>query len=52
MKGGARPAAMQASPPDTRVPLPFLIGVFVVAIVVGVLVAYLGITGVIGGPIP
>ncbi|HTT73738.1 MAG TPA: hypothetical protein VMG99_06290 [Thermoplasmata archaeon] len=34
------------------VPLPFLIGVFAVAIAVGALVMWLGITGRIGAGIP
>ncbi len=34
------------------VPLRFLIAIFAVAIVVGGIVAYLGFTGALGGPIP
>ncbi len=41
-----------AAAPDTRVPMGFLIGIFAVAIVVGVVVAYLGIHGQIGTGIP
>ena len=42
-------AAEHEAPP---VPLSFLIVVFSVAIIVGAVVAYLGITGQLGGPIP
>jgi hypothetical protein len=38
--------------PDTAVPPLFLIAVFGVAIVVGAVIAYLGITGHIGAGIP
>jgi hypothetical protein len=41
-----RPAA------DTVVPLSFLLAIFGVAIVVGGLIAYLGITGALGAGIP
>ena len=37
---------------DARIHPVFLVAVFVIAIVVGVLVAYLGITGRIGAGIP
>ena len=42
-------------PADAQLPpvsMAFVIIVFSVATVIGVVIAYLGITGVIGGPIP
>jgi hypothetical protein len=39
----------EASPP---IPLAFLVVVFATAIAVGGLIAYLGFTGQLGGPIP
>jgi 4-hydroxybenzoate polyprenyltransferase len=38
--------------PSTDVPPGFLIGVFVAAGLIGAVIAYLGITGAIGVPIP
>lgn len=43
---------MDAMPTDTAVPRTFLIAVFAAAIVVGVVIAYLGITGQMGAGIP
>ncbi len=43
---------MSESPNDPTIHPAFLVAVFVIAIVVGVLVAYLGITGKIGAGIP
>jgi hypothetical protein len=43
---------VNAPPIDTKVPPAFVIGLFAVAIIVGVAIAYLGITGQIGTGIP
>ena len=43
---------MEPRPSEARVPVAFLIAVFAAAIVVGGLIAYLGISGAIGGAIP
>lgn len=43
---------MTSTQTSPAVPLSFLIAVFAAAIVVGGLIAYLGFTGVLGGPIP
>ncbi len=43
---------MDAADQSPPVPLRFLIAVFAVAIAVGGIVAYLGFTGALGGPIP
>ncbi|MGD0256405.1 MAG: hypothetical protein ABSB90_00785 [Thermoplasmata archaeon] len=43
---------MSASPVSTAPNTTFVIVLFAVAIVVGVVIAYLGIAGIIGGPIP
>ncbi len=43
---------MPADAPLPPVSTAFVVVVFAVAIAVGVLIAWLGITGVIGGPIP
>lgn len=43
---------MTASAPAAGQGRAFLIACFVVAAIVGVVVAYLGITGRLGGPIP
>ncbi len=43
---------MSSPPADSKVPPAFVIVLFAAAIVVGVVVAYLGITGAIGAGIP
>jgi hypothetical protein len=45
-------AGVSAAPRSEEPSLVFMIALFVVAIAVGTAVAYLGIAGVIGGPIP
>ncbi|MGD0250096.1 MAG: hypothetical protein ABSB97_04325 [Thermoplasmata archaeon] len=43
---------MESPPADTAVPRSFAVAMFVAAIVVGAVIAYLGITGRIGTGIP
>ncbi|HXQ48613.1 MAG TPA: hypothetical protein VN842_02385 [Thermoplasmata archaeon] len=45
-------AGVSGAPGSEETSLVFMIVLFVAAITVGVAVAYLGIAGVIGGPIP
>jgi hypothetical protein len=52
MNPGAGPSDVTSTTASPPVSTTFLVVTFGAAIVIGALVAYLGITGTLGGPIP